>query len=65
MNLPRQVLVKCPYCGYENAIFPDDRIGPRVVLCGIDDGSGCDRYFAMEVKFKPLVIVYRMVEEAK
>lgn len=66
MKMPHRIRVKCPYCGYENTVVPvPDNIRPFVVLCDIDDGPGCDRYFAVEIKFKPVVSTYRIIEEKR
>ena len=49
------VQVKCPYCGHEGFFTVQERFRPFVILCDTEDGQGCDRYFAVKVKFQAIV----------
>ena len=64
MNL--QVELECPYCANKFVKwvkFSQDSTPIKlVVLCDIDDTPGCDRYFAVIVKVKPMVEIFKMVE---
>ena len=57
------VFVTCPYCGNRTVYYMDrDTLGPQVILCDIDDSPGCDRYFAVHVKWQPNVTTFRLQE---
>lgn len=58
----RLVTVLCPYCGHDNRIrvHTSEENSPRVALCEIEDGPGCDRYFAVEVSFSPTVKTFTL-----
>lgn len=60
----RTVTVKCPYCGHDNKIslHRGEELRPKVVLCDVEDGPGCDRYFAAEVRFVTKVKIYTLEE---
>ena len=59
------VRIKCPYCDnkFDRWVkFSDNNLQKLVVSCDIDDTPGCDRYFAVIVKVKPVIETFKMVE---
>jgi len=58
----RDVIAVCPYCGHGTRIvvheYEENR--PKVVLCEVEDGPGCDRYFAAQVTFVPQTKTFTM-----
>ena len=60
----RLVTVACPYCGHDNRIrvHTSEENRPMTVLCEIEDGPGCDRYFVIEVSFRATVKTFTIQE---
>ena len=58
----RTAKVSCPYCGHVNTvrICRDDELRPIVILCDIEEGPGCDRFFAAQIAFRPSIEVFSL-----
>jgi len=57
------IKVTCPYCGHGNRVsveYASRR--PIIVMCDVDAGPGCGRYFAVQVGWKPVITRFKMAE---
>ena len=52
MALKVVVGVTCPYCGHKDSVVAteDNTRRPIVILCDIENGPGCDRYYVARIK---------------
>jgi len=43
---------KCPYCGHITAVYlkKEETYRPFLVLCEIEEGPGCDRYYIVKAR---------------
>ena len=56
----------CPYCGHQNRLkVKIDEYSPIIILCDIDDGPGCDRYFVGDFRITVDTESYAIPELAK
>ena len=55
----------CPYCGHENGQYSSvtQYRRPTVILCDIENGPGCDRYFVARIKHWTPEIVTLPIEQ--
>ena len=55
----------CPYCGTRQTQYLKRFTSPQVILCDCENAPGCDRYFAVTLRMKPVVEYYAMNETAE
>ena len=57
----------CPYCSNVFEIIREEgelTYFPEVVSCNIEETDGCDRYFAVKLRLKPVVTeTYKMIDD--
>jgi len=52
----------CPYCGTRQSHHLARTTSPQVILCDCENAPGCDRYFAVKLRMKPVVEYFAMNE---
>ena len=62
MIMRRIVEFKCPYCGVEQFHNIDTSITKHVLLCDIDNTSGCDLWFVCRIEVKIEANTFALVD---
>ena len=58
----RRIEFKCPYCGVEQFHNIDTSITRHVLLCDIDNTSGCDLWFVCHIEVKIEANTFALVD---